>query len=71
MGGGYLPSPSPLILWTGIMGGGGDNLTLPLFMPMPPLVDVVLDTQLLSSVYFSGIYDPIGFDDSEPDAFKG
>ena len=53
------------------MGGGGGNLMLPLLMPMPLLVYETLDTQILSTVAFRVMYNPVGFDDSKLDAVKG
>ena len=53
------------------MGSGRGNLTLPLLLPMPPSVDEPLDTQLLSTVAFGGMSDPVCFDDSKPDAVEG
>ena len=61
----------PLTLWTGIMVGGRGNLILTLLLPMPQLVYELLDTQILSAVAFRDMYDPVSFDDSEPDAVEG
>ena len=40
------------------MGVDGVNLMPPLLLPMPPLVDDLLDTQILSVVAFRGMSDP-------------
>ena len=68
--GGGIPYPPPLLLWTGIMGGGGGYLTLPLILPMPPSVDEPLGTKCLSVVAFRGMSGPVGFDDSKPNAVE-
>ena len=70
MGGVYLSCP-PRLLYTSVMGGNGVNLTLPLYLTMPPSVNEPLDTQLLSAVDFMGMSEPFGFDDSEPNAVEG